>query len=79
MLSREVFMAVSDHDGAFMFDDLAIGTYVLHIEGQTTGRVYDPANLLIKISPDSKITAVAFKRSGPSNCGGTSLMPSWID
>jgi hypothetical protein len=77
-ITREVFTAVSDDEGAFMFDPVPNGTYVLHIDGRTTGRTYDPTDLLVKISRDATTTAVVFKRVGPSNCGDISLMPSWV-
>jgi Prealbumin-like fold domain len=71
--------ATSDDRGEFGFDTVSNGTYVLHIEGGTTGRVYDPTDLLIKVSSTAVRTAVTLTRHDPgaTNCGDTSLFPSW--
>ena len=78
-LTDEVFAATSDDHGDFGFDSVPNGTYVLHVEGGTTGRAYDPTDLLMKVRSSGTRTAVALSRQelGATNCGDASLTPSW--
>jgi len=78
-ITGEVFGATSDDHGDFGFDPVPNGTYVLHVEGGTTGRTYDPTDLLMKVRPTGAKTAVVLSRQEPgaTNCGDASLTPSW--
>jgi len=83
-ISGAVFAAASDEHGNFAFDPVPNGTYVLHIESGTTGRAYDPTDLLIKVNSSSTRalgakTAIVLSRQEPgaTNCGDASLTPSW--
>jgi hypothetical protein len=78
-ITGEVFAGTSDEHGGFEFDSIPNGTYVLHIEGGTTGRAYDPTDLLMKVRADGTRTAVVLSRQEPgaTNCGDASLTPSW--
>ncbi len=66
----------SDSDGAFAFDGIPEGTYVLHIAGGgTESREYDPTDLLIELSPSASRNTLLLTRreAGGGSCGGTSL------
>lgn len=47
-ITGEVISGTSDGYGGFEFDSIPNGTYVFDVEGGTTGRDYDPTDLLIK-------------------------------
>lgn len=53
-ITPEAFSTKSDDRGEFAFNLIPNGTYVLHIEGGTTGRSYDSTDLLIKSQSDRK-------------------------
>ncbi len=78
-LPDEVFDATSDGHGDFGFESVPNGTYVLHVEGGTTGRAYDPTDLLTKFRSTGTRIAVVLSRQEPgaTNCGDASLTPSW--
>ena len=75
----EEFKTTSDGQGDFAFDAIPNGTYVLHIEGGTTGRSYDPTDLLIEVKGNAARSTVLLERQPPgaTNCGDASLLASW--
>lgn len=74
-ITRQVYSTVSNQNGTFAFDEVPVGTYVLHIEGGGSGRNYDATDLLIRLSPAASKDAVDLIRrdAGGGSCGGTSL------
>jgi hypothetical protein len=73
--TRQIYSTVSDQNGAFAFAEVPDGTYALHIEGGGSGRVYEPSDLLIRLSPSANRDSVSLLRrnGGGGSCGGTSL------
>ena len=75
--SGAVYQAISDSDGAFAFDGLPRGTYVLHIDAGMgePGREYEASDQLIALDPVAKDDSLLFKRREATGgrCGGTSL------
>jgi hypothetical protein len=74
-LTGDVLRTSSDAMGAFAFDGVAKGTYVLHVERGPGGRAFDPTDLLIRVSPSAPKDAMTIFRTEPSggSCGGTAL------
>ena len=74
-ISGEILTNVSGQDGAFMYDGVPDGTYVLHIEGGSSGRDYDPTDLLLKVSKTATGDRLELKRheGGAGSCGGNEL------
>lgn len=63
-------------DGAFAFDAIPSGTYVLHVEGGRAGeRDYDETDVLVELTPRTFRNALRLTRTEPGggDCGGTSL------
>jgi hypothetical protein len=74
-ITRQVYSTVSNQSGAFAFDEVPAGTYVLHVEGGASGRDYDATDLLIRLGPTATRDAVDLTRreAGGGSCGGASL------
>jgi hypothetical protein len=75
--TRAVYHTASDANGAFAFDGIPNGTYLLHIDA---GKVepdhdYDASDHLISLGPTAKRDSLLLKRQEGSggSCGGTSL------
>jgi len=70
-----VFSANSDRAGAFAFDDIPSGLYVLHVEGGRSNRDFDTADKLVRITPTAKGDTLLLTKSDPGggSCGGTIL------
>lgn len=66
----------SDQQGHFNFNSVARGIYVLHIERGSTGREFDPADLLLYVGTKAKRDTLTLVRTEPSggSCGGPSLI-----
>ncbi len=75
----ELLRTISDNRGEFTFDLIPNGMYVLHSEGGTTGRSYDPTDLVINVRSTAKTLALVLKRQEPgaTNCGDSSLYFDW--
>jgi hypothetical protein len=75
VVSGAAFSTASDQDGAFRFDAVPTGTYVLHIEGGKSDRDYDGTDLAIKVSPSAHRNTLQLSRrdAGGGSCGGTYL------
>lgn len=73
--SETMFSATSDRNGAFSIDRVPAGSYVLHFEGGSTGRGYDPTDFLVRVEPRSSRETLEFVRSegGAGSCGGHKL------
>jgi hypothetical protein len=73
--TRKTLSATSDENGAFAIDGVPAGTYVLHIEGGTGGRQYEPTDLLIRLSPSASSDTLELTRREPGggSCGTTYL------
>jgi len=75
-ITHAIYLASSDQDGRFSFEDLTSGTYVLHIEGGAAGdRSYDATDQLIRLDDSATQNFLVFKRkdAGGGSCGGTEL------
>lgn len=72
-ITGDAFKATSDQDGIFEFGSVPQGTYVLHVEGGKSGRVYDATDLLVELSPTATRNTLVLMRSDADGCGGTSL------
>lgn len=74
-VTGEVFQTRSNQGGAFRFDHVPKGTYVLHVERGNTGRAFDPADLLLAVNPRATREQFVLIRTEPGggSCGGTSL------
>jgi hypothetical protein len=72
-----VYRTTSDPNGAFAFDGIPNGTYVLHIDAGKVqpDRDYEASNQLIDLGPTAKRDLLLLKRREASggSCGGTSL------
>jgi hypothetical protein len=70
-----IFDTISDGDGAFAFDEVPGGTYVLHAEGGKSNRDYEATDILIKLTPSATRHSMILSRREPSggSCGGTVL------
>jgi Carboxypeptidase regulatory-like domain/Prealbumin-like fold domain len=75
--TKAVYHAKSNAEGAFSFDGVPSGTYVLHIDAGTieADRVYDASDHLIRLDSTGKRDSLLLKRreAGGGSCGGTSL------
>ena len=69
------FSTVSDERGIFAFSSIPQGTYVLHMEHGDTGRDFDSADFLFRVSKKATRNSLVFIRTEPGggSCGGTSL------
>jgi len=72
-----VYHATSDAEGAFSFDGVPSGTYVLHIDAGTIepGRNYGASDHLISLDSTAKYSSLVLKHkdAGAGSCGGTGL------
>ena len=72
-----VYHTTSDANGAFAFDGIPNGTYVLHIDAGKVepDRDYEASNLLIILGSTARRDSLVLKRqeTGGGSCGGTSL------
>ncbi|MGH9574672.1 MAG: carboxypeptidase regulatory-like domain-containing protein, partial [Candidatus Acidiferrales bacterium] len=75
--TRAVYYTRSDANGAFAFDGIPNGTYVLHIDAGEVepGRAYEASDQLIRLGRTAKRNSLLFKHQEASggSCGGTSL------
>lgn len=73
--TSRVFISTSDADGAFGFDVIPDGLYVLHIEGGRSNREFESADKLIRVSPKAKGSRLILTKrdAGGGDCGGTVL------
>jgi hypothetical protein len=78
-VNGDTFQTISDPDGAFAFDQIPKGTYVLHVEGGSTGRSYDASDFLIRLSPSAAGDSLTLTRTEPDDCGGVRLDLSGVD
>ena len=74
-ITSEDFSTRSNQEGAFRFDHIPQGTYVLHVERGNIGRIFDPTDLLLEVNPKATRDQLVLIRTEPSggSCGGTSL------
>lgn len=70
-----VFISTSDMDGAFGFDTIPDGLYVLRVEGGRSNREFESADKLIRVSPKAKGNRLTLTKrdAGGGDCGGTVL------
>lgn len=72
-----VYHTTSDANGAFAFDGIPMGTYVLHIDAgkAAADREYEASDHLIALGPTARRDSLLLKRREASggSCGGTSL------
>jgi hypothetical protein len=72
-----VYQTTSDADGAFAFDGIPNGTYVLHIDAGKVqpDRDYEASDHLIELGSTARRDSLLLKRQEASggSCGGTSL------
>ena len=75
--TRDVYRTTSDTNGAFAFDGIPNGTYVLHIEAGKVepDREYEASDHLIALSSSARRNSLLLKRREASggSCGGTGL------
>ncbi len=75
--TRAVYHTTSDASGAFAFDAIPNGTYVLHIDAGKVekDRDYEASDHLISLGSTANGDSLLFKRQEASGgcCGGTSL------
>jgi hypothetical protein len=75
--TRAVYHTTSDAHGAFAFDGIPSGTYVLHIDAGKVepDRDYEASTHLISLGSTAKRDSLLLKRreAGGGSCGGTSL------
>jgi len=75
--TRAVYHTTSDADGAFAFDGIPSGTYVLHIDAGKVepDRDYEASDHLISLGSTAKGDSLLLKRreAGGGSCGGTRL------
>jgi hypothetical protein len=76
-ITRAVYYTTSDASGAFAFDGIPNGTYVMHIDAGKVepDRDYEASDHLVSLSPTAKRNSLLLKRQEASggSCGGTSL------
>ena len=75
-ITGAVYNTDSDSDGAFAFEAVPGGKYVLHLAGgRTDDRDYDGADLLVEFDPGASHNMLLLTRmdAGGGSCGGTSL------
>jgi hypothetical protein len=70
-----IFTSTSDMNGAFAFEGILDGLYVLHIEGGKSNRDFEVANELIRVSAKAKGNRLTLTKrdAGGGDCGGTLL------
>ncbi len=69
-----VFISTSDTDGAFAFDAVTDGLYVLRVEGGRSNRDFESADKLIRVSPKARGNRLTLtKRDAGGDCGGSLL------
>lgn len=70
--TKVVYQTMSDANGAFAFDGVPSGTYVLHIDA---GADYEASDHLIRLDPTAKPGSLLLKHreAGAGSCGGTGL------
>lgn len=75
--TKIVVHSTSGANGAFAFEGIANGTYVLHIDAGEVGpdRGYEASHHLINVKSMAKRSSLVLKRreAGGGSCGGTSL------
>ena len=75
--TRAVYHTTSDANGAFAFDEIPNGTYVLHIDAGKVepDRDYEASDHLVSLGSTAKRNSLLLRRreAGGSSCGGTSL------
>jgi hypothetical protein len=64
----------SDKDGAFTFETIPAGMYVLHIEEQHGEVPFDSTDLLIRVDARAREHALSLVTM-ESGCGGSHLEP----
>ena len=71
----DVLATRSDVHGAFAFDHIPSGIYVLHVEGGSSNRAFDGTIQLIRISSTATGDTLVLTRQDPGrgSCGGTFL------
>jgi hypothetical protein len=72
----DVYHTTSDASGAFAFDAIPDGTYVLHVDaGKEPDRDYEASDHLVRLGPTAKSSSLLLERreSGGGSCGGTTL------
>ena len=71
-LTGALYTTVSNGDGSFSFNEIAEGTYVLHIEGGATpvGHELHPTDFLFRVTDTANRGTLLLERSGGSTCGG---------
>lgn len=74
---RGAYHTTSDANGAFAFDGIPDGTYVLHIDAGKVApdREYESSDHLIALGSSAKHESILLKRreAGGGSCGGTGL------
>jgi hypothetical protein len=75
--TEAVYHRTSDANGAFAFDRIPAGTYVLHIDAGKVvpDRAYEASDHLIALGSSARRDSLLLKRreAGAGSCGGTSL------
>jgi hypothetical protein len=75
--TRAVYHTTSDANGAFAFDGISNGTYVLHIDAGKVepGRDYEASDHVVSLGSTAKRNSILLKRqeAGGGSCGGTSF------
>jgi carboxypeptidase family protein len=75
--TKAAYKTTSDASGAFAFDGIPNGTYVLHIDAGKVGpeRDFEGSDQLIKLASAEKIGVLVLKRrkGDGTNCGGTTF------
>lgn len=75
--TRVVYHTTSDANGAFAFDAIPDGTYVLHIDAGKVepDREYEASDHLVSLTSSARSNSLSFKRREASggSCGGTSF------
>jgi hypothetical protein len=75
--TEAMYQATSDAKGAFAFDGIPNGTYVLHIDAGMVepGREYEASDHLIALGPTARRDSLLLKRQEASggSCAGTTL------
>jgi len=75
--TRAVYYTTSDANGAFAFDGIPNGTYVLHIDAGKIepDRDYEASDHLVSLGSSAKRNSLLLKRQedGGGSCGGMSL------
>lgn len=74
-ITREIYHTLSDLNGNFALTDIPLGIYVVHIDGGSGGREYEPTSLLFQLSRRANLNTLDIIRREPSggSCGGTYL------